>query len=184
MAFRSNVPAMASFVFRRIDPEFSVRAREWDGGFIVGGHNYGQGSSREHAALAPKQLGIPAVIAKSFARIHRRNLISQGMVPLLFVDENDYQRARQGDTWELPNLRQALAGGATEIRARILERDEEVPLRLDFSPRERRVLLHGGMLAHIREGGKMLSAGKVDSAAVDQGSPVTNPIPTDDNDDD
>ena len=177
MAFRSNVPVMANFVFRRIDPSFAARARDWGGGFIVGGYNYGQGSSREHAALAPKYLGVKAVIARSFARIHRRNLIAQGIPPLTFVNEADYQLARQGDTWELPDIRAALAEGRSEISARIVGRDTVVRLRANFSPRERRVLLNGGLLAHIRQGGHLLSAGEAVSAAVDQGSPITNPVP-------
>src|SRR5438067_4293527 len=91
MAYRSNVPAIAEFTFQHRDPQFARRAKEWGGGFIVAGHNYGQGSSREHAALAPAQLGVRAVIAKSFARIHRRNLIAQGIVPLLFGNASDYE---------------------------------------------------------------------------------------------
>jgi aconitate hydratase len=177
MAFRSNVAAMAKFVFRRIDPHFAERAREWEGGFIVGGHNYGQGSSREHAALGPKYLGVKAVIAKSFARIHRRNLIGQGIPPLTFADEKDYERACQGDTWEIPGIRTALAEGRDEITVRNSERGEEFKLRTNFSPRERHVLISGGLLAHIREGGGPLSAEKATSAAVDQGSPQTNPVP-------
>src|SRR6202011_2278011 len=93
MAFRSNVPAIAEFTFRHRDPEFRKRLKEWGSGFIVGGHNYGQGSSREHAALAPLALGVKAVFAKSFARIHRRNLIAQGIVALRFDDPADYDRA-------------------------------------------------------------------------------------------
>src|SRR5918995_320655 len=89
MSFRSNVPEIARFTFRRFDPEYHGKAQEMAPGFIVGGHNYGQGSSREHAALAPLHLGIRAVIAKSFARIHRRNLISQGILPLRFKEESD-----------------------------------------------------------------------------------------------
>jgi len=177
MAFRSNVAAMAKFVFRRIDPNFASRAQEWGGGFIVGGQNYGQGSSREHAALAPKQLGVRAVIAKSFARIHRRNLIAQGIPPLSFANEGDYERACQGDNWELPGIREALAEGREEVTVRVTERGEEFKLRAHFSPRERHVLISGGLLAHIREGGSTLSAGKAVSAAVDQGSPITNPFP-------
>ena len=99
MAYRSNVPAIAEFTFQHRDPEFPRRAKEWGGGFIVAGDNYGQGSSREHAALAPLQLGVRAVIAKSFARIHRRNLIAQGIVPLLFKDESGYDKAELGQTW-------------------------------------------------------------------------------------
>src|SRR5207247_3234016 len=164
--------------FRRIDPHFAERAREWGGGFIVAGHNYGQGSSREHAALGPKYLGIKAVIAKSFARIHRRNLIAQGIPPLTFANENEYAKACQGDTWEIPGVRAALLEGRREITVRNVERGEEFTLRADFSPRERHVLISGGLLAHIREGGRGLSAEKATSGAVDQGSPQTNPVPT------
>src|SRR3989441_3619397 len=101
MAYRSNRPAIAEFTFQHRDKGFAKRAHEWGGGFIVAGHNYGQGSSREHAALAPAQLGVRAVIAKSFARIHRRNLIAQGVVPLLFKEDADYERAEQGQKWEV-----------------------------------------------------------------------------------
>src|SRR5690348_6961758 len=96
MAYRSNVPAIAEFTLRHRDPEFRKRLKEWGSGFIVAGDNYGQGSSREHAALAPLHLGVKAVIAKSFARIHRRNLIAQGIVALTFVDDRDHDRAEPG----------------------------------------------------------------------------------------
>src|SRR3989440_2044028 len=109
MAYRSNVPAIAEFTFRHRDPEFRKRLKEWGSGFIVAGHNYGQGSSREHAALAPLHLGVKAVIAKSFARIHRRNLIAQGIVALIFDEESDYDRAEPGQTWVLANLKHELA---------------------------------------------------------------------------
>src|SRR5947207_7968398 len=108
MALRSNVNAIAEFTFKRFDPTFPQRAREWGGGFIVAGQNYGQGSSREHAALAPKYLGVKAVIAKSFARIHRRNLIAQGIPPLTFKDGADYAHVRAGDTWMIADLRSVL----------------------------------------------------------------------------
>src|SRR5205085_6987759 len=179
MSFCSNVEAMADFVFRRLDPQFPGRARDWGGGLIVGGDNYGQGSSREHAALAPKQLGVRAVVAKSFARIHRRNLIAQGLPPFTFAKAEDYDQAVQGDTWEIANLRALLESGATEIPVRIVERQATLMLQANFSGRESRMLVNGGMLAHIRAGGSMLSAEKAHSAAVDQGSPVTNPVPTD-----
>ncbi len=183
MAFRSNISAMANYVFRRLDPGFASRAREWGGGFIVGGFNYGQGSSREHAALAPKHLGVRAVVAKTFARIHRRNLISQGLPPLTFANLDDYFLAREGDTWDIPNLAAQLAAGATEITVRIREQEREFIVKANFSPRERRMLKNGGMLAHIKAGGKMLSAEKANSAAVDQGSPVTNPVPSEESTD-
>jgi aconitate hydratase len=174
MAFRSNISAMANYVFRRLDRDFANRAREWGGGFIIGGQNYGQGSSREHAALAPKQLGVQAVFAKSFARIHRRNLIAQGIPPLTFASDEDYTRASQGDTWELPDIGTALRQGQTEIVVHVVERDRAFLVRANLSPRERMVLNNGGMLAHVRLGGKSLSAQKAVSAAVDQGSPETN----------
>jgi aconitate hydratase len=97
LPLRSNIPAIAEFVFSRLDPSFAARARERGGGIIVGGANYGQGSSREHAALAPRYLGIKAVVAISFARIHLANLINFGVIPLLFADPTDYQRVEQGD---------------------------------------------------------------------------------------
>src|SRR5438105_4142036 len=119
MAYRSNVPAIAEFTLRHRDPDFRKRLKEWGSGFIVAGDNYGQGSSREHAALAPLHLGVKAVIAKSFARIHRRNLIAQGIVALTFSDPADYDKAEVGQTWTLRNLKQELAEGAQTITARI-----------------------------------------------------------------
>jgi len=148
MSFCSNVDAMANFVFRRLDPRFSARAREWGGGFIVGGHNYGQGSSREHAVLAPRQLGIRAVIAKSFARIHRRNLIAQGLLPLTFVTESDYERIQQGEQWEFTDIRGCLVRGVDEYRVRIVGNGEELRLRASFTAQERQILLAGGLLAY------------------------------------
>jgi aconitate hydratase len=144
---------MANFVFRRLDPQFPARARDWGGGFIVGGHNYGQGSSREHAVLAPKQLGVRAVIAKSFARIHRRNLIAQGLVPLTFVDEADYNRVRQGDQWEIADIHRLLERGENEWHVHIADTSEELGLRANFTPRERQILLAGGLLAYTHATG-------------------------------
>ena len=142
MAYRSNVPAIAEFTFQHRDPDFPRRAREWGGGFIVAGHNYGQGSSREHAALAPAQLGVRAVIAKSFARIHRRNLIAQGIVPLLFADEADYERAEVGQTWRIAGLH-GIAQGVEELTAEI-DGVGEIALAHDLLPREREIAVSGG----------------------------------------
>jgi aconitate hydratase len=150
MSFCSNVEAMAHYVFRRLDPQFSKRAREWGGGFIIGGHNYGQGSSREHAVLAPKQLGVQSVIAKSFARIHRRNLIAQGLIPLTFANEADYERVRQGDQREIPDLRTILEQGEGVCRAHIAGTGEQLELQAIFTLRERQILLAGGLLAYTR----------------------------------
>jgi len=148
MAYRSNVPAIAEFTFQHQDKEFPRRAREWGGGFIVAGHNYGQGSSREHAALAPAQLGVRAVIAKSFARIHRRNLIAQGIVPLLFADENDYDNAELGQTWRIANLH-AIAQGEDELTCEI-EGAGEITLTHDFLPREREIVVAGGLIRYLK----------------------------------
>jgi len=179
MAFRSNVAAIARFTLRRFDHDFAARAVDWGGGFIVAGQNYGQGSSREHAALAPKHLGVSAVIALSFARIHRRNLIAQGIVPLVFAEEPDQKRARQGDTWEIPDLRTAFDRGVERILVRAHEAGEQFYVLARFSPREREVLLAGGLIAWLRAGGlRPLNITDGESALVDQGSPVTNLIPS------
>jgi len=151
MAYRSNVPAIAEFTFQHRDREFPRRAKEWGGGFIVAGHNYGQGSSREHAALAPAQLGVRAVIAKSFARIHRRNLIAQGVVPLLFKDEVDYDRAQLGQTWRIDGLH-GIAEGEDEFEVEIVSNgDGTITLTHDLLPREREIVVAGGLIRYLRE---------------------------------
>jgi aconitate hydratase len=151
MSYRSNIPAIAEFTFQHRDPEFRKRMQQWGAGFIVGGHNYGQGSSREHAALAPLQLGVKAVFAKSFARIHRRNLVAQGILALTFADESDYDRAEVGDTWTLPNVREELANGATEITVRIDDSGDEFAVTHDLAAKEREILLSGGLLHYLKE---------------------------------
>jgi aconitate hydratase len=150
MAYRSNVPAIAEFTFQHRDPEFPRRAKEWGGGFIVAGHNYGQGSSREHAALAPLQLGVRAVIAKSFARIHRRNLIAQGIVPLLFKDEFDYDRAELGQTWRISGLRE-IADGLDELTCEITDANDEITLTHDLLPREREIVVAAGLIRYLKQ---------------------------------
>ncbi|HKH36124.1 MAG TPA: aconitate hydratase [Rubrobacter sp.] len=149
MSLWSNIPECAKYMFRRQDPEFHDRALEWVGGFIVGGHNYGQGSSREHAALAALHLGIRAVIARSFARIHRRNLISQSILPLLFREEDDYERVSQGDTWKIEGVREPIAAGEQTL---VVNTDDgtKIELEIRLSRREREVLLAGGTLKFLR----------------------------------
>ena len=149
MSLWSNIPECAKYMFRRQDPGFHDRALEWGGGFIVGGHNYGQGSSREHAALAPLHLGIRAVIARSFARIHRRNLISQSILPLLFREEDDYERVSRGDTWKIEGVREPIAAGEQTL---VVNTDDgtKIELEIRLSPREREVLLAGGTLKFLR----------------------------------
>jgi aconitate hydratase len=154
MSYRSNIPAIAEFTFQHRDPEFRKRMKEWGSGFIVGGHNYGQGSSREHAALAPLQLGVKAVFAKSFARIHRRNLVAQGILALTFKDESDYDRAKVGEKWILPEVRKELEEGAEDMTVRIEDSGDEFKVTHDFAPKEREVLLHGGLLHYLKEQGQ------------------------------
>jgi aconitate hydratase len=149
MAYRSNVPAIAEFTFQHRDREFPRRAKEWGGGFIVAGENYGQGSSREHAALAPAQLGVRAVVAKSFARIHRRNLIAQGILPLLFRDPADYDRAQLGQTWRISELH-SIAEGNDELPVEIVDGDS-FTVTHDLLPREREIAVAGGLIRYLRE---------------------------------
>jgi aconitate hydratase len=157
MSYRSNIPAIAEFTFQHRDPEFRGRMKEWGSGFIVGGDNYGQGSSREHAALAPLQLGVKAVFAKSFARIHRRNLVAQGILALTFKDPSDYDRAEVGQCWELPNIKQELEDGAEDITVRIEDSGDEFQVTHDFAPKEREILVAGGLLHYLQEHGKQVS---------------------------
>ena len=120
----------------------------------MAGHNYGQGSSREHAALAPLYLGVKAVIAKSFARIHRRNLVAQGILALTFKDDSDYDRAEVGQTWTLPKVKQELEDGADEITVTIEDSGDEFTVEHDFAPKEREILVEGGLLHYLREHGR------------------------------
>ncbi|HKP91929.1 MAG TPA: aconitate hydratase [Thermoleophilaceae bacterium] len=153
MSYRSNIPAIAEFTFRHRDPEFRERLKDWGSGFIVGGENYGQGSSREHAALAPLQLGVKAVFAKSFARIHRRNLVAQGILAFVFKDDADYDRAEVGQVWRLPNVREELAEGAEEITVEV-EDGEDFKVTHDLAPKEREILVEGGLLHWLEEHGE------------------------------
>ncbi len=153
MSVWSNIAACARFMFRRLDPDFHRRAQEWGGGIVVGGHNYGQGSSREHAALAPLHLGVRAVVARGYARIHRRNLIAVGIVPLLFADPDEHGRAHEGQRWQVDGLAVAVRDGAHTVVARV-DGERDMLLELRLTPRERAVLLAGGLLAHVRSGGR------------------------------
>lgn len=151
MSVWSDITACARFMFGRNDPTFYDRITSWGGGIIVAGHNYGQGSSREHAALAPRFLGVRAIAAASFARIHRSNLIAQGIVPL--VSEDASRLAEIGDAWHIPGLRSAIEDGADAVTARVEGRNA-VPLSLNLSEPERALLLAGGLLAHTRAAGR------------------------------
>ncbi|WP_028280148.1 aconitate hydratase [Arthrobacter sp. H5] len=152
MSVWSNIAVCARFMFRRLDPDFHDRALEWGGGVIVGGENYGQGSSREHAALIPLFLGIRVVAARSYARIHRRNLIAAGIVPLVLPT---HAECSMGQGWTIEGLAAALADGATSVTARV-DGDAVLTLGLDFSPGERAILSAGGLLAQVRAEGRVL----------------------------
>ncbi|MDQ7843104.1 MAG: aconitate hydratase [Armatimonadota bacterium] len=150
VAHRSNVPKLAEYVFHRMDPTFAARARAASGGFIVGGENYGQGSSREHAALAPMFLGIKGVIAKSFSRIHRANLINWGLLPMAFADPRAYDDVEQGDELEISEVRAHLEGAATRLTVRNTSRGTSFEVAVDLNPRERAYILAGGRLAYVK----------------------------------
>jgi aconitate hydratase len=136
-------------VFEQVDADFARRAKDAGSSVVVGGSNYGQGSSREHAALAPMYLGLRAVLAKSFARIHRANLVNVGILPLVFVDEGDYDRIEQGDELEITDARAAIERGET-IRVRNRTRGYEFEARHGLSAHQARVLLAGGRLSYVK----------------------------------
>lgn len=146
LPLRSNIEAISDFVFRNIEPTFSQRAKDAGTGFIVGGENYGQGSSREHAAIAPRFLGVRAKIAKSFARIHKANLINFGIIPLTFVDPDDYDHLLQGEKLRFESLRSAIQYGQTELVAQVVPSGKKVPLRIDVTNRQKQILVAGGLL--------------------------------------
>lgn len=149
VAFRSNIPKLAEFVFHRLDPGFSQRAKEYGGGFIIGGENYGQGSSREHAALAPMYLGVKGVIAKTFARIHHANLINWGLLPMTFKNPLDYEQVGQNDELVIAEIRAVLARGDTTFPARNTTKNKDILVDVDLTTREREYLLAGGRLAYV-----------------------------------
>ncbi|MBP2643720.1 MAG: hacA [Firmicutes bacterium] len=144
LPYRSNIPHLAKYCFSGIDPEFPSRCQAKSGGFIIAGENYGQGSSREHAALAPLYLGIKGVIAKSFARIHRSNLINFGILPLVFAQPGDYAAIQQGGSLTIENLRTQMAAGST-ITAKTAD-GTSLSLLFNVSTREKEIILAGGLL--------------------------------------
>ena len=144
LPLRSNIPKISEFVFSSIDKEFFKRAKEKNGGFIIGGENYGQGSSREHAALAPMYLGIKAVIAKSFARIHKANLVNFGILPLEFVNKEDYDKISAGDKIIIENLIRFL-------RENKNIKIKDIELKYSLSDRDKEILISGGTLNYIKE---------------------------------
>jgi len=153
LPLRSNIPELSKHCFEIIDENFSKRAVEWGGGIIVGGHNYGQGSSREHAALAPLYLGVKAVIAKSFARIHKANLINSGILPLTFVKEEDYEDIDMGDVLKIENTVEQVRSGKNII-VKNLTKGKSFEVRLEVSDRNREILIAGGMINYVKSKNK------------------------------
>ncbi len=145
LAFRSNIPEISKYAFRFVDPSFAGRALKKGGGFIVGGENYGQGSSREHAALSPRFLGIRAIIAKSFARIHLANLVNFGIIPLTFTDKRNYAETAQGDSLELD-----VKGLKSSLCVKNVTKSVEIQVKLSLSEREKETIKAGGKLAAIK----------------------------------
>jgi len=150
LPYRSNIPYLSDYCMTPCDPEFPKRAKEKGGGFIVGGSNYGQGSSREHAALVPLYLGVKAVIAKSFARIHRANLINSGILPLTFINESDYDNVDMGDVLVLKDAREQVKsrGPMTIINK---TKGSEIKVNLELSERQIEIILAGGLLNFTRK---------------------------------
>ena len=148
LPYRSNVPKLSEFCFTVCDPEFPERAKAEGGGIILGGANYGQGSSREHAALVPLYLGIKAVIAKSFARIHVANLINFGIVPFTLDNPDDYDKIAEGDFAAIDGFSAAIADKDFAIMKN--ENGDEVKLNLNLTERQRKILLAGGLLNYTK----------------------------------
>ncbi len=149
LPLRSNIPEISKHCFEVVDTEFPARALSLGTSIIVGGSNYGQGSSREHAALAPLYLGIKAVVVQSFARIHKANLINAGILPLTFETEADYEKISQGDKLSLTGLKDAVANGDTVI-LKNLTTGESVTLKIELSARDREIILAGGLLDYTK----------------------------------
>jgi aconitate hydratase len=150
LPYRSNIPKISEFVYEGVDAGFAARAKAEGGGFIVGGANYGQGSSREHAGLAPSFLGIKAKIVKSYARIHRANLINFGIIPLMLADPADYDSLEQGHEIAVPEVRNQLKS-SRQVRAKNLTTGKEIACKHDLSDREVEVVLAGGKLNFTKQ---------------------------------
>lgn len=150
LPYRSNIPYLSQFCFAVCDKTFAERCKAEGKGIIIGGANYGQGSSREHAALVPLYLGIKAVITKSFARIHCANLINAGILPLNFENEADYDKISQGDELSLPNIKEEIEAGKPVV-LKNLTTGESYELKYDLSKRQKDIILAGGLLNYTRE---------------------------------
>ena len=155
LPYRSNIPYLSNHCFETIDSTFSSRAKQAKQGFIVGGENYGQGSSREHAALVPLYLGIKAVFAKSFARIHRSNLINSGILPFEFEQSSDYDLIEEGDQLSITNLKESIELNQTQLTVTNHSKQSTFTVHLPLSPREKEAILAGGIINLIRQRGEV-----------------------------
>ena len=154
LPYRSNIPYLSDYCLTPVDEEFPKRAKAAGGGMLVAGANYGQGSSREHAGLVPLYLGIRAVIAKSFARIHQANLINSGILPLVFADEKDYDRIGQGDELRLPDVRAKIMSGEERLTTEDITNGFRFDVLLPLTERQREMILAGGLINMMRSGQK------------------------------
>ncbi len=150
LPYRSNIPHLSQYCFAVCDETFPARAKEAGESIIIGGNNYGQGSSREHAALVPLYLGVRAVIAKSFARIHAANLINAGIMPLTFANPDDYDTLSQGDVLKLDNIYEGLESGSLTLKD--VTTGEEILLSCSFTDRQKAILKSGGLLKYVGQG--------------------------------
>ena len=150
LPLRSNIPAIAEHVYEIVDPDYAKRAKEAGSSIIIGGENYGQGSSREHAAIAPRYLGVKAVLAKSFARIHLDNLCNHGILPLVFANPEDYDKCDQDDIFEFKGLRKAVEEG-TDVVAHNKTKGFDVVLKVAASKRQRDYILAGGLIMYMKQ---------------------------------
>lgn len=148
LPYRSNIPYLADYCFNTVDENFPKYAKENNGGFIVGGSNYGQGSSREHAALAPLYLGVKGVLVKSFARIHKANLINNGIVPMTFINEEDYDKINHFDEFVIQDVKEGLKSGVLEITNKT--GDYSFKVNVELTPKEIEVIEAGGRLNYVK----------------------------------
>ena len=146
---RSNIPLMSKYCYHRYDPEFSERAKKMGQSIIIGGENYGQGSSREHAAINPMYLGVRAVIAKSIARIHKGNLLNHGIIPMVFDDPADYDKLEMGDELEINDLLHQMQTKVVEVRDNT--KGITFKARLELSENELEVISCGGQLRYLKK---------------------------------
>lgn len=158
LPLRSNIPAISEFTLVRVDPDFPTRCKEWGGGMVIGGENYGQGSSREHAALAPRYLGVTAVIVKSFARIHLANLINFGILPATFVNVADYDTIEQGDELVIENARTQIANHPEAITLTNKTKGITYQITSPLTERQRHLILAGGTLAYAKQEADKIAA--------------------------